>query len=208
MIGWLIALAVVVLLAIAPLGVSVKYDASGPLARLIAGPLRVTVYPPRKKKEGNHATEEKKRKDKKEKKSESQPQEKSKAIPGGSITDFLPLVKIVLELLDDFRWKLRVNRLELKLVLAGDDPSDLAVNYGKAWAAIGNLWPRLEHSLVIKKRDVDVSCDFTTDKTLVTARMDLTITLGRLLCLGGKHGIRALREFLKIMKSRKGGSTK
>ena len=111
-------------------------------------------------------------------------------------------------MLGAFRRKLRVNVLELKLIMAGNDPCDLAVNYGKAWAALGNLLPRLERVLVIKKRDLEVECDFTSNETLVTARLDLTITLGRLLALGVVYGIRALITFLKIKKKRKGGAVK
>ena len=127
---------------------------------------------------------------------------------GGSILDFLPLVQVALDFLGEFRRKLRVNRLELKLILAADDPCDLAVNYGRAWAAVGNLFPLLERAFVIKKRDVEVECDFTSEETLVIARLDLTITLGRLLSLAVRYGIRALREFLKIKNIRKGGALK
>ena len=72
------------------------------------------------------------------------------------VTDFLPLVKVVLQFLDGFRRKLRVNVLELKVVLAADDPCDLAVNYGRAWAAVGNLMPSLERVFVIQKRNIEV----------------------------------------------------
>ena len=126
---------------------------------------------------------------------------------GGSVLDFLPLVDVALGLLNDLRRKLRVDCLELKVVMAGGDPCDLAVNYGKAWAALGNLWPLLERVFVIQKRDVEVECDFTASKTLVTARMDLTITLGRMLAAVCKFALRALKEYLNIMKKRKGGAS-
>ena len=54
--GWLIALGVVVLLAVLPLGVSVKYSAEGALVRVILGPIRLTVFPlPRKEKKENRS---------------------------------------------------------------------------------------------------------------------------------------------------------
>ena len=59
---------------------------------------------------------------------------------------------------------------------------------------------------MIKKRDLEVECDFTADQTLVIARLDVTITLGRLIALGVVYGIRALITFLKIRKKRKGGA--
>lgn len=197
--GWLIALAVIVLLAWLPLGVSARYDSGGPLVKLIAGPVRITVYPAKKK-------EKKKEKPRKETKpaTTSAPAQKKKK--GGSFSDFLPLVQLVLDFLDKFRWKLRINRLEMKLILAADDPCDLAVNYGRAWAALGNLMPILERQLVIKKRNLEVECDFTSDNTVIIARADLTITLGRILSLGVVHGFRILRQFFKIMKTRKGGA--
>lgn len=214
--GWMIALGVLVLLAILPLGVSVRYDSGGVTACVITGPLKITLFPrPKKKDPPKKAKKKEKKKDAASPKPEessqpeklvSQPEDKQKS--GGKWTDFLPLVKVGLDMLGSFRRKLRVDVLELKLIMAGGDPCNLAINYGKAWAALGNLLPRLERVFVIKKRDLEVECDFTGNQTLVIARMDLTITLGRLLALGVVYGIRALREFLKIKKKRKGGALK
>lgn len=207
MTGWLIALAILFLLAILPLGVLVKYNADGPLVRIIAGPLKITVFPMKKKEKKPKKEKPKKEKPKKEKKKKSadEPEKKEK---GGSVLDFWPLVDVVLDFLGEFRRKLRVRRLELKLIMAGDDPCDLAMNYGKAWAALGNLFPMLERAFVIKKRNVEVECDFTADETVIIARLDITITLGRIFSLGVRHGFHALREFFKIMKTRKGGASK
>ena len=217
--GWLITLGVVVLLAVLPLGVSVRYNSDGPLVRVVLGPLRLTVFPlPKKEK-----------KEKKKKTVENAPEPAPKApeepIPqnpapppkpkeekpkekGGSLLDFLPLVKLAFRFLGDLRRKLRLNVLELKLILSGGDPANLAINYGRAWVAVGNLQPHLERLFVIKKRDIEVECDFTASETLVIARLDLTITLGRLLSLIFGYAIRALITYLKINKKRKGGAAK
>ena len=197
--GWLIAAAVITLLAIAPLGVWVRYDLDGLLLKLIAGPVKLTLIPGKKKEKPQ---EEEKKPAKTQVTKSAAPKEKK----GGSITDFLPLVQLALDLLGDVRRKLRVRRLELLLVMAGDAPCDLAVNYGRAWAAVGNLMPQLERLFVIKKKDVQVACDFTADKTTVFARVDITITLGRLLALVTVYGIKALREWIKINNLRKGGA--
>ncbi len=206
--GWLIALAILFLLAILPLGVSVKYDEAGALVRLIAGPIRITLFPMKKKekreKPEGDKKQAKKAKPKQDKPAEEKPKEEKPS--GGPITDFLPLVQVALDILDDFRRKLRVDVLELKVILAGGDPCDLATNYGRAWTALGNLWPRLEEFLVIKKRNVEVECDFLADKTTVYARLDLTITLGRLLAMIAVGGVKAVVTFLKIMNKRKGGN--
>ena len=201
--GWLITIAVFAALAVIPLGVSVAYDAAGLLVRVIAGPVRVTLIPAKKR-----AKKEKKTREKKPKKASAPAKVAStEAQKGGSLKEFIPLVQIALDMMDAFRRKLRVNRLEAKIVLAGDDPADLAINYGRAWTALGNLWPRLESFLVIRKRSVEVQCDFAADQTLITARLDVTITLGRVLAISVVYGIRAIKEFLRIRKQNKGGAT-
>ena len=96
-----------------------------------------------------------------------------------------------------------MDNLCLRLILAGDDPCDLAVNYGRVWAAASNLMPQLERLFVIKKRDIQVECDFTAEEISVIAHVDITITLGRLLTLAVVYGIRVLFEFLSM--KRKGG---
>lgn len=201
--GWAIALAVIVLLAILPLGVSARYDEAGPVIRLILGPVRLQVFPGKKK----NSPGEKKPKQKKKPIQEQAKPAKSQS-KGGKLSDFLPIVQTILDFLWDFRRKIRVDVLELKLTMAGDDPCDLAVNYGRAWAALGNLEPQLERLFIIKKKDMQVQCDFEADDTRILARLDLTITLGRLLALAARYGVRVLREFLSIMKLRKGGAVK
>ena len=198
--GWLIALAVIVLLAVLPLGICAKYDADGAQLWILAGPVRLKVLPGSKK--------NKQDKSKKEIKTGKKPASASqgKEKKGGGMKDFIPLVRVVFDFLADFRRKLRVNLLELKITLAGGDPCDLAINYGKACAAVANLDPQLERFFVIKKKDIQVQCDFVEEKTQVLARLDLTITLGRLIVQLVRHGSRALKELLKIMKLRKGGA--
>ena len=214
--GWLIALGILILLAVLPVGVRVRYDSEGILVRVIAGPLKITVFPlPGKKKKDK---KKKSKKAKTEAGSEDLPKppqppkaskdKKAKGEKGGSLMDFLPLVRTALDFLGDFRRKLRLDNLYLRLILAGNDPCDLAVNYGRAWAAVGNLLPQLEKWFVIKKRDIEVECDFETSETLVIARLDLTITIGRLLTAAVKFAVRALIEYLKLKKKRKGGAVK
>lgn len=213
--GWLITLGILILLAVLPLGVSLQYNAGGAFVRLILGPIRLTLYPTKPKEKKDKPKEEKKpqKASASKKKTQAQPMPEKPQIPpkeepekGGNWTDFLPLVKTVLDFLGDFRRKLRVNRLELKLIMASDDPCDLAVNYGRAWAAVGNLMPRLEKIFVIQKRYVEVECDFTAAKTLVIARLDLSVTLGRLLAAVVRFAFRALVKYIQIKNKRKGGA--
>jgi hypothetical protein len=203
--GWLITLGILVILAWLPLGATVRYNDQGVALRVIAGPVRIPILPKKKAQEKEKPKKEEKTKQKKApaKKAEApKPQEEK----GGPVTDFLPLVQTALDLLNAFRKKLRINHLYLKLIMASDDPCDLAVNYGKASAAMGNLLPLLERCFVIKKRDIEIECDFESAKTVIIARADLTITLGRLLGILIWYGVKALKQFLSIQNKRKGGN--
>lgn len=199
--GWMIAPALLALLACISLGIEVCYGADGLRVRLMAGPVRWRLYPGRKNKKNESAkgkTLSPKGGLNQEKKSEK----------GGKLADFLPLVKLAMEFLGDLRRRIRVKRLDVKLILAGDDPCDLALNYARSWTAIGNLMPRLERYVVIRKRNVEVECDFQETDARVIARLDVTITLGRLTVLSVVYACRALKEYAQIRNKRKGGAVK
>ena len=211
--GIWIAAAIVLILAVLPLGVCIRYNDAGFLLKVIAGPLKITVFPRKRKQKKQKKKPDQVKKgqqiessaseEKPPRPPEAQPEQKEK---GGSLTRFLPLIKLGLRFLGDFRRKLRLDNLYLRLILAGDDPCDLAVNYGRTWAAVGNLMPQLEWLFVIKKRDIQVECDFTAAETCVVAHLDITITLGRLLVLALVYGVRVLIESLSM--KRKGGGIK
>ena len=215
--GWWITLGILFLIAILPVGVRFRYNSEGVLLAVLVGPFRIGILP-KKKKAKKQDKQEKSPKKKKEKKTDSGPKtqpdpaakpkkEKPKE-KGGSWTDFLPLVKVVLDFLGGFLHKLRINDLELKLIMAGDDPCDLATNFGRANAALGNLLPQLERVFVIKKRNIEIECDFWAESMTVIAGADITITIGRILSLICVLAFRGIREYLKIIKKRKGGAAK
>ena len=210
--GWLIALGILLVVGMIPVGLRVRYNDAGMRLWVLAGPVRINLYPrPQKeKKEKQEKAPKKEKKPTTGKKASEQKEAKTDpaAAPekGGRLTDFLPLAQMALEFLGDFRRKLRLDNLYFRLILAGEDPYQVAVSYGRCWAAVGNLLPQLDRLFVIQKRDIEVECDFTASETLVIFRLDLTITIGRLLTTAGKFSARVLKEYLKIRKKRKGGA--
>ena len=209
--GWGIFFVCLLVLAWIPLGIRVSYGEAGFEARVIAGPVKITLFPRKKRKKkpkttdsSEKTTEEttKASPEKKRPKTETTGKDEPGMQSGGSLERFVPWIRLALDFLGALRRKIRLDNLYLHVVLAGDDPCDLAVNYGRAWAVVGDLLPKLERVFVIGKRDIQVNCDFTAEKITVAARGDMTITLGRTLCLGVIYGIRALKIILK----RKGGA--
>ena len=211
--GWGIFFVCLLVLAWLPLGIRVRYGEAGFEARVIAGPVKITLFPRKKRKKkpkttdsSEKTTEEttKASSEKKRPKTETTGKDEPGMQSGGSLERFVPWIRLGLDFLGALRRKIRLDNLYLHVVLAGDDPCDLAVNYGRAWAAVGDLLPKLERIFVIRKRDIQVDCDFTAEKITVAARGDMTMTLGRTLCLGTIYGIRALKIFLTM--KREGGA--
>ena len=209
--GWGIFFVCLLVLAWIPLGIRVRYGEAGFEARVIAGPVKITLFPRKKRKKkpkttdsSEKTTEEttKASSEKKRAKTETTGKDEPGMQSGGSLERFVPWIRLALDFLGALRRKIRLDNLYLHVVLAGDDPCDLAVNYGRAWAVVGDLLPKLERVFVIGKRDIQVNCDFAAEKITVAARGDMTITFGRTLCLGVIYGIRALKIILK----RKGGA--
>lgn len=176
---WIIPLAIAAVitgLAFLPVGLRVVYDKEGLVVKLLVGviPYKLNLT------EINERKYERRMKLKQ--KMEENPNYQPRIIrPDGTLREFFPLLDLYLQLLFNEKYKLRVKLLELKLTMANDDPFDLAMNYGKAWTIINGLMPQLERFFNIKKRKLDVGCDFLAEETMIYARADLLIPLARLI---------------------------
>lgn len=227
---WLIIPGILILFCLLPLGIGAVYGKQGPKVYLIIWKVKIPLYPrkpkkPKKEKapvkpSGNPPRQENKQepvlskgqKPTKEAKQEASPakgnnppeEAKQKEDAPWDFEKLKSLLHLLVPFLGDLRRKIRITRLQGYLLLAGGDPCDLAVNYGRAWAALGNLQALLNRAFVIKKQDLQVGCDFAGDNTLFYGRADITITLGRLLSLVLRYGW----KLLKSTKMKKGGGVK
>ena len=217
--GWLIGLGVLALIGALPLGIRASYNREGARIHVLAGPVSWKLYPRRGDKDPEKAkpqAEQSQTDQPRQKKPAPEPSHRVRepeASPpasthgqGGSWTDFLPLVKVGMELLGAARRRILVRRLECRLILACEDPCDLAVSYGRTWAAVGNLMPQLERLFTIKKREINIDCDYEAKQTLVSAKVEMVMPLARLLALGVVYGFRVFQEYRNIQKKRKGGA--
>lgn len=140
---------------------------------------------------------EKPKKEKKEKppKAEEKPKEekpKRKLAP----STLLDYAKLGAELLGDLRRKIRIYDLTVRATFGGKDAADAALNYGRAWAAIGAVTPLLERTFRIKKRDLSAQYDETKDKIELYARAEAGISPAQVITLA----LKALRGWLAIRK--------
>lgn len=168
--------AVIAGLAVLPVGLRAIYDKDGLSVKLLIGviPYKLNLTEINEKKY--------ERRMKMRQKMEENPDYEPRIIrPDGTLREFFPLLDLYLRLLFHEKYKLRVKLLELKLTLANDDPFDLAMNCAKAWAIINALMPQLERILTIKKRKLDVACDFLAEETMIYARADILLPLAGLI---------------------------
>ena len=176
---WIIPVAIVLLivgLAFLPVGLRVIYDKDGLTAKLLVGfiPYKLNLT------EINEKSLE--RRQKTRRKMEENPEYKPPIIHmDGTLREFIPLLDLYLQLLFNPKYKLRIKLLELKLTMANDDPFDLAMNYGKALAILNGLLPQLERIFNIKKKKLDVACDFLAEETMLYARADLLLPLSKVI---------------------------
>ena len=176
---WIIPVAIVlliVLLALLPVGLRVIYDKNGLQVKLLVGFLKFRL----------NLTEinemQLQRRLRKKKKIQENPDYEPRVLkPDGTLREFFPLLDLYFQLLFNEKYKLRVKLLELKLTMAADDPFDLAMNYGKAQTILHGLIPQLERFLNIRKKKLDIGCDFLAEETMLYARADLLIPLSMLI---------------------------
>lgn len=178
----LIILGVLLAAGCIPVGVRAEYDESPRVFLTVLG-IPIRLYPAKGEK-----------KPKKHEKSQPKEKKKFQIPPKAQLEEYL---RLLLEVLGRFRRKLRVNRLTLHAFFGGEDAADAALNYGRAWAAIGVVMPLLEQCFTIRRRDVGAYLE-EGEKTLrLVARLHATLTVGRLLHLA----LLALWRFMKIYKA-------
>lgn len=185
---FLILVAVLILLLLIPVGIRVRYQQEKLRLWYTIGPLRLPHRPKDSDKQKKSKTS--KINIRKVFSESIKANRKYDSIFG----DFLAELKTVLGLFWNLGPRLRVKRLVLKLHLAGENPAAVAMQYGGAWAAIGGLIPILEEAFVLKKRELDVDCDFSGEKTTLDAKLDISIGLGRLLLCLVRHAMPALEQ--------------
>ena len=221
---------VFVLIGFIPVGATAEYSAEGYWVAIKAGPISIRILPKkpkpeplpeedldektRKKREKQREKAQKKEQKKEQQKREKERKKQEKAEAhaqehtekkGGNLPMFKELIGLVLEAQSSLRKKLKLRELILHLTVGGGgwDPAKSAILYGRAWAGIGNLWTVLKRVFIIKQHDVWANIDFLTSENTIYARATATITVGAVVKLAVRYGIRALRIFLRHRKRSK-----
>lgn len=184
-----IVLAVLLLLAIAlliPIRARVSYDQGELTALLRFGPLKIPLYPAEKREKG---------------KKEAPPSEdteraaEKKKKPGLTLSreqifySLETLPPILGRALGRIGRRLRIAPLKVHVLLAGPDPADTALLYGRLEAALGALLPMLHRVAHIRDQDIRLFPDFQQECPACAADVGIAIRgwdlLVVALCAGG-----------------------
>ncbi len=186
--GWLILLIVLAalwLISQLRLGARVHYGADDLRVAVLAGPVRVQVVPARSKEK--HKRAKKPKKQKKEKKPKPGDEEKP-----GTVGRLMKLLPVAAEAAGKLLRKIRIDELSLNITWAAADAAAAAIGYGRANALLGMIWPLLDHNFKVKKHSFHVDVDYGLTEPVIVADAALTMTLGQLLSLGLRYGVKAL----------------
>lgn len=200
--GLLILLLVLVvfwLLGQIRLGVGAEYRAEGLRVWLRAAAWNIQVFPLKPKKRTKPSGPPKQAKPKKE----DVPKLSWTEQVGGALDYAQALLPILLEAAGQFRRKIRVDKLRIKVTVGAADPADAAMRYGRANGALGALWGTLNEIFDLKDGKALAQVDFDARETTVYALTALSLKLGQIVWLGLYFGCRALRAFLRVHSRRK-----
>ncbi len=194
MIGWIIAVAallVLCLLSLIRLGGRAYYGADGFEAYVLIGPAKVKLFP---------ADPDRKRpaKEKKVKKARQEGPEKETTTDDdkpGTIGRALKLLPDVAAAAGGLKRRIRIDNLILAVTWGAEDAASAAIGYGKANALLGMIWPLLDNNFKVKKCDWQIDVDYQRTSPQFTADAAITITVGQLITFAVYYGIKLLKNW-------------
>lgn len=209
MTGWIILLIILGLLLtvlLTPAGVWFSYDQGDISLDVRFGPIRRRIFPGKPKPEEPEKEKKPKKKRKKPPK-EGEKEEKEKEKPPKAKINreqiFYTLEKlppILGRALGGTRRRVRIKPLKVHLLVAGYDPADTAVLYGKLEAALSAGLPVLRRAVRIRDEDIRLFLDFSQERMDCIAEVGVALRPWDLLAIGGRAGISLLRWFLGFRK--------
>ena len=187
-------LAILVLIALLPVGGAVEYGEDGLSAHLIIGPARILLYPRAKKP----------KKEKREKPPKKKKPEKADATvkKGGKLPMLWELLQLGLGFLGEMRRKRLVRELTVYFAYGGAEPAETAIRYGKTCAAAHAVMPLFDQLFRVRKQDVRIIYDAAATEIAVYARAAISIRIGQTTALAARYGVRALKILLSQRKNK------
>lgn len=93
---------------------------------------------------------------------------------------FVPLILDTLAKLGRYK---KINRLEIELLVASEDPVQATLLYGQAHALLGGIWLPLDNALNIQQGRASVRLEYEENVIAMFALMEISLKLGQVIYL-------------------------
>lgn len=190
----LVALFAVLLLI--PVKIRASYEDGAPSLRVRYGPVKLQLFPIEKQKEEKKPPKPKEKKEKPEKKKKP----KAKINMDQILYALEKLPPILGRAMRRMGRSILVEPLKIHILVAGNDPADMALLYGRLEAAFSAGLPFLHKIMRIKEQDIRLFLDFTEIKMDFIADVGVVLRPGSLAWIGLRAGGSLLRWFLGFRK--------
>lgn len=194
----LIILLVLWLISLIRIGGRVSYGESGLIVLLLLGPVKLQLFPAKEESGGKWRPKAKR------KKASPPAAEKHKKKPKegqpGTLSRLMKLLPVMGQACGALKRKIRIDDLELELIWGGSDPAAIALGYGQANAVLGMLWPIFDHNFKVKRHSFRVGLDYERTAPTAEVRAAVTLTVGQIVTLGTRYGVKALVTWVKSGK--------
>lgn len=188
-------LALLLVLLQIPVSVRFSYQDGAPEAALRYGPMRLSLFPGKKEPVGDRP-EEKKKPEK-----EPKPKKKGRRINREQILYALETLPPILgRALRRTGRSIRIRPLKIYVLVAGYDPADTALLYGRLEAALHGGLPLLRQAVRISEEDVRLYLDFTKRQMDVIADVGVSLRPGSLAWVGLRAAASLVKWFLGFRK--------
>lgn len=180
---WLWILLALFVLMMMPAWLYVEYVDETAYLRVGFCGIQITVLPKRKKRSKKKAAA-----------ALRMPKKRTVQSVYASAKRYFPLVKASMELIPDVMRQVVIDELKIYVTLNDDDPADLALHYGQAWAAIGWLLSCITSLFRLKRQDVRPIIDQMSENFSLQASVKVRVSLWKACWVG----IRFLKRYLRF----------
>lgn len=197
-------LAVLVLALLIPVKVRFSYD-QGDLALAVRyGPVKIRLFPPKEEEKKEKPPKKKKEGEKegKKEKKEKPPKEKKKGkINSDQILYALETLPPILgRALRRTGRSIHIRPLKAHVLVAGLDPADTALLYGRLEAAVCGGLPVLKRVMRVKEEDIRLYLDFSGERMDAIVDVGVTLRPGSLVWIMLRAGGSLLKWYLAFQK--------
>lgn len=163
------------------MGVYAVYDGALTV-RLLIGPFRLTLYPPKAKEEGKPPSKKRKNEEEPKKAKEKKPFPRpNREQIRYSLQVLPPLLK---KTVGRTRRRILLAPLRVLVVFGGEDPADVAELYGKAQAVLSTVYPVLKRLVRVREDAVNLYTDYDSEAIFFRGEIGIRIRVGDMAIIG------------------------